>query len=96
MSVKYFISLCHSGAGPHDDTTSLKLRSAGVFIFSACACVLNFTTLKTEIDGVEKNIIHTGGKDAFSENIFQILYHYNTMYHIYDCGVGGGYWNYNR
>ena len=39
---------------PQDDTTSLKLRSAGVFIFSACACVLNFTTLKTEINGVEK------------------------------------------
>ena len=79
MSVKYF-SFFHSGAGPHDDS---------VFIFSACACVLNFTTLKTEINGVEKNIIHTGGKDAFSENIFQIFYHYNTVHHIYDCGVGG-------
>ena len=56
MSVKYF-SFCHSGAGPHDDS---------VFIFSACACVLNFTTLKTEIDGVEKkHNIHRGERCVF-------------------------------
>ena len=40
-----------------------------------------------KINGVKNNITHTGGKDAFSENIFQIFYNCDTVQHVYMRGV---------